>query len=89
MVAGRRAGPEGADQDGAAVGGLLAAVAYLAIGAGAGAGVAMPGPDAAWWAPARVALGLAAGSIAAGIALIAVAALWAGCRRLLMGEGDR
>jgi hypothetical protein len=39
--------------------------------------------------PARVALGLAAGSLAAGIALIAVAALWAGCRHLLMGEGGR
>lgn len=49
----------------------------------------MPGPDAAWWMPARVALGLAAGSLAAGIALIAVAALWAGCRHLLMGEGGR
>lgn len=88
MMAGRRAGPEGADRDGA-VGGLLAAAAYLAIGAGAGAGVAMPGPDAAWWVPARVALGFVAGAVAAGIALVAAAALWAGCRRLLMGGGDR
>lgn len=71
------------DDDAAVVGGLLAAVAYLAVGAGAAAGLMAPLPGQAWWAAARVAVGLLAGTAAAGLALAAVAGIWAECRRVL------